>query len=64
MRHIKTEALANLLQGMPLQADPRKTTRDAYHYEFLIGIGDDHTAQILIDHDAYDILMDPATGEL
>ena len=53
---IKEYGLANLVKGMDLSDAPVKTMRHGKHYEFLIGIGNDHTAFITMDKEAYEAL--------
>lgn len=40
-----------------LQSAPDKTTRHTPHSSVLIGIGTDHTADLVLDDDAVDILL-------
>ena len=49
--------LRELISGLPLVQAPRKTVRTSEHYEFLIGIGNDETASIIMHKDAYEALL-------
>jgi len=54
----KESMLAQLIAGEKLFPAPTKTERPADSaYEFLIGIGKDHTARITMEKEAYEVLM-------
>lgn len=49
--------LREVVTGMDKVDAPVKTVRHGKHYEFLIGIGKDHTAFITMDDEAYEALI-------
>jgi len=53
----KTKMLYSLIKDENLTEAPAKTELVSTHYEFIIGIGKDHTARIILDEDAYNELL-------
>ncbi len=55
---MKEQTLFDLIKDEDLFSAPVKTTRPKNSaYEFVIGIGKDHTATVTIDFEAYNELM-------
>ena len=50
--------LKDLIRGHDLVEAPTKTERFGKHYEFIIGIGNDETATIILSDDALKALSD------
>ena len=53
---MKEKQLKDLIRDMDLFEAPTKTTRHGVHYEFIICIGNDETASIILTKEALEAL--------
>lgn len=51
-------ALSVITKGLKRIDSPRKTTYHTKHYQYVVGIGNDHVATLTIDEDALKALND------